>query len=510
MPSITIFDGARSIGGNKIFLESDGRGILLDFGINYKKMYDFYEEFLSPRPARGIHDLLHMGLIPWINNYRSDLIPSDVDLSRMPRLNIEAVFISHAHLDHAGNLGLLDLDIPTIATPTTAAILKAMNDCGLSFNAEVAYSAPREAFPGDARVLNTSHWRKAPYIGRDYVIAGDANSELEDFWQRCPSSRGLDAGKLKTLDELGLEVKVFDVDHSIYGAAACAVETSAGWVVYTGDIRAHGTFKEKTERFIKEAKALAPQVLIIEGTRAGVEEAEVSEQQVYETCLEATLDEEQLVIADFSPRNFERLDTFARIAKEAGRELVVLAKDAYLLDALRCAQCVDRMNELLVYKELKAKRDAFEREVHERYEDKLVDPSEIATSPESYILCFSFWDMKHLLDIKPEGGTYIYSSSEAYTEEQVIDFLRLYNWLKFFNLEVRGFEIVEKNGKPVPEFQRGYHASGHASGDEIIRMVEEIEPEVVVPVHTERPEFFVERLDGVEVVLPVENGRIKF
>jgi len=33
MPSITIFDGARSIGGNKIFLESEGRGILLDFGI---------------------------------------------------------------------------------------------------------------------------------------------------------------------------------------------------------------------------------------------------------------------------------------------------------------------------------------------------------------------------------------------------------------------------------------------------------------------------------------------
>jgi ribonuclease J len=508
MPSITIFDGARSIGGNKIFLESEGRGILLDFGINYKKMYDFYEEFLSPRPARGVHDLLHMNLIPWINNYRPDLIPCDVDLSRMPRLNIEAVFISHAHLDHAGNLGLLDLGIPAIATSTTAAILKAMNDCGLSFNAEAAYSAPREAFPDDARVLNTSHWRKAPYIGRDFVIAGDANSELANFWQRCPSSRGLDAGRLKTLDELDLEVRVWEVDHSIYGAAACAVETSAGWVVYTGDIRAHGTFKEKTERFIKEAKALAPQVLIIEGTRAGAEEPQVSEREVYETCLEATLEEKRLVVADFSPRNFERLDTFARIAKEAGRELVVLAKDAYLLDALRCAQCVDRMDELLIYRDLKASRYAYEKEVHTKYEDKLVDPSEIAASPESYILCFSFWDMKHLLDIKPEGGTYIYSSSEAYTEEQVIDFLRLYNWLKFFNLEVRGFEIVEKNGKPVPEFQRGYHASGHASGEEIIRMVEEIEPKVVVPVHTERPEFFAERLEEVRVVLPVEGEKL--
>jgi hypothetical protein len=34
----------------------------------------------------------------------------------------------------------------------------------------------------------------------------------------------------------------------------------------------------------------------------------------------------------------------------------------------------------------------------------------------SFILCFSFFDMKHLLDIKPEGGTYIYSACEAFNE----------------------------------------------------------------------------------------------
>ncbi len=59
----------------------------------------------------------------------------------------------------------------------------------------------------------------------------------------------------------------------------------------------------------------------------------------------------------------------------------------------------------------------------------------------------------------------------------------------------------------MPSFERGYHASGHASGEELLRMVEEIEPEVVIPVHTERPEFFVERLSGVRVVLPMEGER---
>ena len=508
MASITIFDGARSIGGNKIYLESGGSGILLDFGINYHKMYHFYEEFLSPRPARGVHDLLHMGLIPWINNYRDDLIPGDLNLSRLPRLSIDAVFISHAHLDHAGNVGLIELSVPAIATPTTAAILKAMSDCGLDFNAEVAYSALKEPSPEDKRTLRAKNWRRTQYAGRDFVLAEKAGSDFEDFWQSSPNSRGLRAGKLKTLGEFELEVRVWEVDHSIYGASACGVETSSGWVVYTGDIRAHGMFKEKTARFVSEVKVLAPQVLIVEGTRAGVEEPQASEREVYESCLEATLNEERLVVADFSPRNFERLDTFAGIAGEAGRELVVLAKDAYLLDALRCAQRVDRMNGLLVYKDLKAKRKAFERAVHEKFEDKLVDPAEIAASPESYILCFSFWDVKHLLDIKPEGGTYIYSSSEAYTEEQVIDFLRLYNWLRLFNLKVKGFKVIEKNGKPVPRFESGYHASGHASGEELLRMVEEIQPEVVVPVHTERPEFFVERLSGVRVEVVEDSGKL--
>ena len=496
--NITIYDGARSIGGNKIYLEFDGKGIFFDFGINYKKMAEFYEEFLSPRPTRGIHDLLHLKIIPYLNIYRKDLIPSDVDISSAPKLRVDAVFLSHAHLDHAGNVGLLDYRIPAIATPTTAAILKAMRDVGGKIETEATYITPRQNNDKDPRIIEAVDYRKSAFIGRDFLVAGSYSGELEEFWRDCPSSRKLEPGAIKPLEEaIDFEIKVYEVDHSIYGSAACAVETSSGWVVYTGDLRTHGMFREKTENFIKEAKRLSPEVLIIEGTRAGREEEgekEESEELVFETCLNATLDEKGLVIADFSPRNFERLDTFAEIARKAGRELVVLAKDAYVLEAVRYCNAEDRMKELLIYKELKAvkRKPKWEKEIEEKFEEKLVDPTEIARSPERFILCFSFWDMKHLLDIKPDSGKYIYSSSEAYTEERVIDFLRLWNWLRFFNLEVEGFEIVEENGKLLPKFHKGYHASGHASGSELIRIIEEIEPEVLIPVHTENPEFFRE------------------
>ena len=279
--------------------------------------------------------------------------------------------------------------------------------------------------------------------------------------------------------------------------------------MYTGDLRSHGRFRDKTERFVKEAGSLDPEVLIIEGTRIGRQEKEESEEEVYKTCLGAALDEKDLIIADFSPRNFERLDTFMGIAKEAGRKLVVPAKDAYVLDAMKCVDSRDRMPDLLIYKDLKARRDAYEKQIHEDFTEQLLDPEDIAKAPESYLLCFSFWGMKHLLDIKPVRGTYIYSSSEAYNEEQVIDFRRLWNWLQFFNFKVRGFKIVEKDGKELPEFEKGYHASGHASAGELLRIVREIDPGTVLPVHTEHPEFFVENLKEYQVVLAEEGKRIE-
>ena len=506
-----MFDGANVIGGNKIYLEFDGSGAFFDFGTNYKKLSDFYEEFLSPRSSRGIHDLLFMDIIPKISCYRKDLVPSDIDLSSALKIKVDAVFISHAHMDHVGNVGLLDANIPIVASPMSTTILKAMMDCGsAAMESEVAYAASRKASEEDARILKTEDYRKSPYIGREFLIAGECNGDLKNYWCACPHSRKLQYKEIKPAkDNLSFEFKAFELDHSIYGATGYAINTSAGWIVYTGDLRAHGNFKDKTERFVKDAKSLDPKMLIIEGTRIGRQDREESEEEVYKTCLGATLDEKGLVIADFSPRNFERLDTFMKIAKEAGRKLVVLAKDAYGLEAMKCVDSKDRMRELLIYKDLKAKREAFEKQVHEDFAGQLLDPKDIAKAPESYILCFSFWDIKHLLDIKPSGGTYIYSSSEAYTEEQVIDFQRLWNWLQRLKFRVKGFKIVEKNGKELPEFERGYHASGHASASELLRIVKEINPKIVLPVHTEYPEFFVENLKEYKVVLPEEGKKIE-
>ena len=53
-----------------------------------------------------------------------------------------------------------------------------------------------------------------------------------------------------------------------------------------------------------------------------------------------------------------------------------------------------------------------------------------------------------------------------------------------------GFSIVTKDGALRPEFTKGYHASGHASVSDLEHVISEIDPEVIIPVHTENPIWF--------------------
>ena len=80
--SLTVYDRAHGIGGNKIYLEEKGTGVFLDFGKNFDKYGLFYEEFLKNRDTRGIHDLMYLDLLPRLNIYRPDLI-SDVNTGKL-------------------------------------------------------------------------------------------------------------------------------------------------------------------------------------------------------------------------------------------------------------------------------------------------------------------------------------------------------------------------------------------------------------------------------------------
>jgi len=449
--SLTVYDGANGIGGNKLYLEDDGKGILLDFGKNFGKYGQFYEEFLKNRDTRGIHDLIYLDLLPKLNIYRPDLIPSDLSISQYPSLNVAAVLLSHAHMDHCGNIGTLRKDIPIIASPETIVIMKGMQDtASASIESDTTYVSLRHPEDELGLYLKSS----ISCVGKDIYCTEQPSEALTSILARLPGQdaprarKKLEPGKCSYYEDGGFpfEISAHPVDHSIFGATAYILRGDTT-VAYTGDFRLHGKNGDSTREFVEKAKDAS--VLITEGTRAGRDDSPggetTSEQSVCKVCTDAVDSASGLIIADFSARNFERLESFKDIAEKTGRELVVPAKDIYMLHALTCIDSACVSDSLKVYSEIGNKSRKWEQEiVRPFYGDRYVNHETIRENPENFILCFSFFDMKHLLDIKPNGGTYIYSACEAFSEEMEIDFVRLWHWLERFKINPVGFSVEKK------------------------------------------------------------------
>ncbi|MFX0088232.1 MAG: MBL fold metallo-hydrolase RNA specificity domain-containing protein, partial [Candidatus Hodarchaeota archaeon] len=438
---------------------------------------------------------------PKLNVYRQDLITPDLDVSTYPKLNIEGILVSHPHMDHFGNIGLLDTELPIISSPQAIALMKGMADSSrFTLNLEVAFYSKKTKGLSD----NAIRAIKGAYKTRNIICTDKMNSNLEHFLstdiKHAPDRitgmiKPLDCGDLCDLDTnpTQFDIDCFEVDHSIYGANAYILsgETS---IAYTGDFRLHGKKAEKSRKFIQAARDSS--VLIIEGTRVSREDVDESEEEVHKNCLKTIQEAPGLVVADFSARNFERLDLFRTIAKKCNREIVVPAKQVFLLRALEQVDGINKTREILVYGEYKTSKNYWE-ENFLKNQVNYIEPVKIAHVPENYILCFSLYEIKHLLDINPQNGTYIYSSSEAFEEESEFDFIRLNNWLKHFGFRVYGFEIINEGGKIKPVFSRGFHASGHASKSDISWAINTIDPDYIIPVHTENPNWFKESFDNV-------------
>jgi ribonuclease J len=531
-PSLTVFDGHSSIGGTKILFEQGETRLWLDFGTNYKRMSEFYEEYLRPRPSRGLTDYLEVGLLPRVRGlYRRDLFPSydypqkdEAWDGRRPT----AVLLTHAHLDHCGAVGFIDPTIPIVATPMTLALLRAWQETGASdLTSEITYvgtRAPtaRGGGPGDSlpgRLLETD--RDAVRRARPFQLLGDVP---DGFVDRLRSSPFGGRTPYEPVDPVRAPSAFGDVtfqshgvDHSVYGASAFLLEADGGLVAYSGDLRRHGEHGEATDGFFRLLESKRPEVLIVEGTRltaSGERPTQpiTSEGDVERTCLrEVQQYEGRLVVADFGPRNVERLRSFRRIAGATGRALVLTPKDAFLLQMLHSVDPTIEADlgpggmRILEEPSVGAPR-AWQSLVVDRYGDAYLNPRDIARGPGRYILCFSFFDCNDLVDLKKEhatdGGLWLYSSSEAHGEEQEFDFQRLQRWIRWAGMRQVGFRYeTDAAGRERLRFDLpddvGHHASGHATESELLELIDRANPKVVVPVHTEQtPERYAELLKG--------------
>ena len=505
---VVLYDGYDTIGGNKIYVQEGANGIFLDFGHNFAKYGKYFSEFLTERSTRGIHDAWRLKLIPELNIYREDLIPEDIkpEIMSLKSIPINAILITHAHMDHAGGIGLLREDIPIVASPMTMAILKAMRDVkNLKLGLEVPYHNPRFSHKDDARILKApSNSKKEEHMYRSRKVILTEDSEfVRSFIFKKFRSKGIKKNSLTLLEDvdLGFEIIGIPVSHSIPGAMGYIIKGDVS-IAYTGDFRFHGRDGNNTWKFFEKAKKEGVRALIIEGTRVSREnDVQVSEKEVHENVLRIAEDASGLIVASFPEKDIDRFETFLDVSKRTSRELVIMPDHAFLLYAIGSVMRRNFLNYVRIIDVPKDNRGKWEKEfLRVEFSEKYVEIEEIRKEPSNYFLCLSFYDFTCLLDINPQGGTYIYSASEAHEEEDVFDFLRLWNWLKHFKFDVYGFKVMGENHV---EFDKGLHASGHASGEEIVKVIDYVDPDYVIPVHTNDREWFVEKF-GNKVVLDEE------
>jgi ribonuclease J len=499
---LALFDGDKTIGGAKFAVHSGNTSLLLDFGLNFSKFGRLFGEFLQPRGCRGLHDLWHTGLIPPFSGaYRKDLFPADFRPSEALKFAPDAVVVSHAHLDHMGLLGAIRTDIPIACSTTTAMIMKSLQDTGQSVShQEYAYAVPRIANGSSSTIKSCSY--TTPAISRPLMTLDSCPEEAARFWSMSHNGRFIGSGNVTPeVSSIGsFSIKSFPVDHSVPGCVAVEVRDESTHLIYTGDLRTHGSRGADTSSFIDRLEADPPDVLIVEGTRIGrASDRVVTEREVAERAFEIVrASAGRLVIADFGGRHMERLASFATVASQLDRRLLISTKDAHLLEAIAL---VDSDYDLLgerrvgIYADPRAVEQKWEQRIRSVFKELLVYPAEVTVDPGFYVLAFSVWDMPEMLDLACDSGVYIYSSSEAYGEDSRLQLYQLWNWICQLRMELHGFTWEGgETGKPI--FTPGLNASGHIDENSLRELLLRVQPAVVVPVHTERPEWFEHVLMG--------------
>jgi len=274
----------------------------------------------------------------------------------------------------------------------------------------------------------------------------------------------------------GIEVVPYPVDHSIPFAYGFIVRTSEGMVAYTGDFRHHGPRASDTHTFFEAVAAEKVDALLIEGTRAGPDpRRNLSEAGVRSGVDRVLKERPELALACTYPRDIDRLRTLYSAAVASDRDLVVSVRTALLLSEVAPRFPAGEIPVpgttpgLRVYARKKRVSYLWERP----FLADALPSDEVRSRGRKYLLALDLAHFPELIDLRPpRGSPFIHSMSEPFSEDDVDDRV-MHNWLDHFGLTFHQM-----------------HASGHASGVELLELIRATGARRVYPIHTEHPEAF--------------------
>ena len=131
MTSITFHGGVNDIGGNKFLVEDKGTTILIDFGMSFTDEGMFFTEFMKARGSNNLVDLFELGILPNIPGmYRTDLT-RHMEIGGDEKTSIDAILLTHAHVDHCKYISLLRPEIPIYCSEASKLIMQNYDETGI-------------------------------------------------------------------------------------------------------------------------------------------------------------------------------------------------------------------------------------------------------------------------------------------------------------------------------------------------------------------------------------------
>ncbi len=538
MLSVTVYGGANEIGGNKILVECEDTRVMLDFGRRMGFDSDFFSEFINPRTNTELRDRLIIGALPNIPGiYRSDMLKphglgTDSEYDKVltadsPMLDhdnletyedydarkgfVDAILVSHAHLDHVGDLNFVHPDIPVCCTPVTESLIRAIDDvttfksCALELSRHKIGFTKRGMFPGAPKISKKEH---------DFRDCINQSHSIGD-----------------------IQIKMIAVDHSVPGACSFLLTTNDDTILYTGDLRFHGRSSITKDVYLNNIDEDVD-VMICEGTRVNSDSV-ITEDMVLEGIKKDIARTEGLVFVDFSWKDTTRYETIRQAALDNGRTFVIDARLAYLLDTLDMypddgsVKVFLRRNGTALYSP-----NDYTRSKHElgfsvdkdnldltHYENGLT-AAEIMEEPHRYVLMLSFFQFNQIFDFadkdgKIPGSFFIKAQCEPFCDDMELDEERMINWLDKFGIDFQESEPdidPDRNHHGFQKIKRYIsrsHVSGHASRPELKELISRLKPKVLIPVHTLDPDEFKniakEIMDEtghkIDVIIPKQGER---
>ena len=285
-----------------------------------------------------------------------------------------------------------------------------------------------------------------------------------------------EAGQTITIGDI--EITPYLCDHSAFDAYMFHISCCGKTLIYSGDFRSNGrkSFSHLLQR-LPHADAL-----IIEGTtlsRASVPPK--TEMALEQIAVEAISKTDAPVFILQAATNIDRLVTAFKAARRTGR---ILIQDLYMAEVASAAG--ESIPNALTFSGV---RVFIMNGWNGRYEllDSKYRKAKIGRAgiaKQKFLMCvrpsMQLYLEKLSEEISFDGGILFYSMWEGYKQkEDIAEFLQF--------MQGKGVQIVD------------LHTSGHADEASIRKLVEDVVPKYIIPVHTENADWF-EQYDSYTVI----------